>query len=49
VLRTFQQYDFDFPRVLRKLHGEYKASPFFKLSVVPDPRLPTKNIIQVSK
>jgi hypothetical protein len=47
VLRDFQTNDFDFNRVLRKVQGEYRVSPFFKISVVPDIVGPSRNIIKV--
>ena len=47
VLRTFRQTEFDFTRVLKKLQAEHRTSPFFEVQVVPDPRIPERNIIKV--
>lgn len=47
VLRDFRHQDWDFSRVLKKLHGEFRVSPFFNIGVVPDPRVPSRNIIKV--
>lgn len=47
VTRDFRQNDWDFGRVLKKLHGEHRVQVFFKVGVVPDPRVPSRNIIKV--
>lgn len=47
VTRDFRKNDWDFGRVLKKLHGEFRVQVFFRVGVVPDPRVPSRNIIQV--
>ncbi|CAG7817416.1 unnamed protein product [Allacma fusca] len=48
VFRTFRQNEFDFNRVFRKLQGDWRISPFFKIQVVLDPQGPSRNIIKIS-
>ncbi len=48
VTRDFRQNDWDFGRVLKKVHGEHRVHVFFEVGVVPDPRVPSRNIIKVS-
>lgn len=48
VLRDFRDNDFDFNRLLKKLHVEYRVQPYFKVEVTPDPRSPSRNIIKVN-
>lgn len=48
VLREFSIHSWDYRQALQHLHALYGVSPFFKVSVVPDPRDPMKSIIQVS-
>jgi hypothetical protein len=47
VLREFSIHTWDYRQALQHLHALYGVSPFFKVSVVPDPRDPLKSIIQV--
>jgi hypothetical protein len=47
VLREFSIHSWDYRQALQHLHALYGVSPFFKVSVVPDPRDPIKSIIQV--
>ncbi|CAL8074169.1 unnamed protein product [Orchesella dallaii] len=48
ALRDFRKSEFEFPRVLRKLHADHLASPYFQVRVVPDPSVPSRNIIKIS-
>ncbi|KAJ9589337.1 hypothetical protein L9F63_017466, partial [Diploptera punctata] len=48
VLREFSILSWDYRRVLELLHASYGVSPFFKVSVVSDPREPTHSMIKVS-
>jgi len=48
VLRDFSVHSWDYRLALQRLHAVYGVSPFFKVSVVPDPRDSFKSVIQVS-
>ncbi|KAK6631079.1 hypothetical protein RUM43_014175 [Polyplax serrata] len=48
VLRNFQVLSWDFSKTLVKLYEVYGVTPFFSVSVVPDPRNATRNIIEIS-
>lgn len=48
VLRGFSVHTWDYRLTLQRLHALYGVSPFFKVSVVPDPRDSLKSVIQVS-
>jgi predicted metalloendopeptidase len=48
VLRDFSVHSWDYRLALQRLHAVYGVSPFFKVSVVPDPRNSFKSVIQVS-
>jgi hypothetical protein len=48
VLRDFRASDFDFPRLLRKVQSDHRVSPFFKITVVPNPESPSRNIIKIT-
>lgn len=39
--------NWDMKLTLKKLHAEYDVHPFFKIDVIPDPRVPAQSIIQV--
>jgi hypothetical protein len=47
VLREFSIHSWDYRQALQHLHALYGVSPFFEVSVVPDPRDSIKSIIQV--
>jgi len=49
VLRDFSVHSWDYRLALQRLHAVYGVSPFFKVSVVPDPRNSFKSVIQVSE
>jgi len=49
VLRDFSVHSWDYRLALQRLHAVYGVSPFFKVSVVPDPRDSLKSVIQVSE
>ena len=49
VLRDFSVHSWDYRLALQRLHAAHGVSPFFKVSVVPDPRDSVKSIIQVSE
>nr|CAD7396102.1 unnamed protein product [Timema poppensis] len=48
VLREFSHFSWDYRVNLVKLHSQYGVSPFFKISVVPDPDSPERGVIKVS-
>nr|CAD7585853.1 unnamed protein product [Timema genevievae] len=48
VLREFSHFSWDYRVNLVKLHSQYGVSPFFKISVVPDPDNPERGVIKVS-
>lgn len=48
VLREFSVLSWDFSQVLVKLQSEHGVTPFFQVSVTPDPRNADKNILQLS-
>ncbi|CAG2053435.1 unnamed protein product, partial [Timema podura] len=47
VLREFSHFSWDYRVNLVKLHSQYGVSPFFKISVVPDPDNPERGVIKV--
>ena len=44
---TWDLRRWEWDHVLIKLHSEFGVSPFFKITVVPDPRREGHNIIKV--
>lgn len=48
ILRDWNMVDFDGKAVLRKLHVKYGVSPFFKITVEPNPNQPGHNMIKIS-
>ncbi|KAJ8949296.1 hypothetical protein NQ318_006721, partial [Aromia moschata] len=48
ILRDWSETDFDRNTLLENLHVRYGVSPFFKISVEPNPNMPGHNSIRIS-
>ncbi|XP_073969478.1 endothelin-converting enzyme 1-like isoform X2 [Rhodnius prolixus] len=48
VMKGLSVNNWDMKLTLKKLHAEYDVHPFFKIDVIPDPRVPAQSIIQIS-
>ncbi|CAH0547692.1 unnamed protein product [Brassicogethes aeneus] len=48
ILRNWNDADFDKNQVLIKLHVDFGVTPFFKIAVEPNPRIPGRNAIRIS-
>lgn len=48
MLREFSVLSWDFSQVLVRLHADHGVNPFFKVSVIPDPRNADKNVLALS-
>ncbi|XP_049819342.1 protein gone early [Aethina tumida] len=48
VLRNWNDADFDRDMILTKLHVDYGVTPFFQITVEPNPRSPGQNSIRIS-
>lgn len=48
VLRNFNYDDFDYNHVLKQLHVKYGVSPYFKITVEPNPGSPGSSSIRIS-
>lgn len=48
VLRDWNMVDFDYMKILKQLHVKFGVSPYFKISVIPNPREPGNSSISIS-
>ncbi|KAJ8977685.1 hypothetical protein NQ317_000449 [Molorchus minor] len=48
ILRDWSETNFDRNNILQQLHVRYGVSPFFKISVEPNPNIPGHNTIRIS-
>ncbi|CAH0384451.1 unnamed protein product [Bemisia tabaci] len=47
VMRDVEIKTWDLVKTMRILHSVYRISPFFEISLTPDPEFPSKHVIQV--
>ncbi|GLV32218.1 gone early [Carabus blaptoides fortunei] len=48
IMREWSVHSWDYRRVLERLHAEYGATPFFKITVESNPHSPLNNSIRIS-